>query len=163
MNWSHSASACWRKPWVHERVSYAEVYFEHDISYISEKIRKIPQEAIVTMKYLLKTEYILASLATIVAYLAAGFEWYWLLVFFLAFDISALGYLFNTRIGAFTYNLAHSLIGPTLLLSSYFPTHNQIILFISLLWFFHIFVDRAFGYGLKHSDSFHHTHLGRLK
>jgi hypothetical protein len=42
----------------------------------------------------------------------------------------------------------------------YIMSSQQWELFVSLVWFFHIFVDRALGYGLKHTEGFHHTHLG---
>jgi hypothetical protein len=30
----------------------------------------------------------------------------------------------------------------------------------ALVWFAHIGMDRALGYGLKYEDAFQHTHLG---
>lgn len=72
------------------------------------------------------------------------------------------GYLANSKAGALTYNIGHSLIGPALLVAVYIATSNQIVLFASLIWLFHILVDRALGYGLKHTTSFNHTHLGTI-
>jgi hypothetical protein len=31
---------------------------------------------------------------------------------------------------------------------------------LALVWFAHIGMDRALGYGLKYDDAFTHTHLG---
>jgi hypothetical protein len=78
------------------------------------------------------------------------------------FDLSAIGYLLNPRVGALTYNIGHSLIGPTLLVAIYIATTSQGVLFFALIWLFHIFVDRALGYGLKHAKGFEHTHLGPI-
>ena len=114
------------------------------------------------LQNVIKVEYILLATVVYIAYLASGFAWYWPFVFFLVFDVSMIGYLFNTKIGAITYNIVHSAVIPTLLLALFFVLHYEALLFISLLWLFHITVDRACGYGLKHSDSFHHTHLGKL-
>jgi hypothetical protein len=113
------------------------------------------------MKQIISIEYAIAAILVLVFYLAVGqFAWYWIPITFLAFDLSALGYLINNKIGALTYNIGHSLIGPALLMTVYIMTNNQTVLFITLLWLFHIFVDRALGYGLKHTTGFTHTHLG---
>jgi hypothetical protein len=115
------------------------------------------------MNRILSLEYGIAAILLVVFYIAVGnFAWYWLPITFLLFDISMLGYLINNRIGALGYNIGHSLIGPAVLMAIYILTENQATLFISLLWLFHIFVDRAMGYGLKHVEGFQHTHLGTI-
>ena len=115
------------------------------------------------MKRVVSTEYLVAAILVAVFYIVVGnFAWYWLLILFIVVDISAIGYFFNNRIGALLYNIGHSLIGPTALVALYIGTTNQIIIFIALVWLFHIFVDRALGYGLKHTTGFEHTHLGTI-
>ena len=115
------------------------------------------------MKQIISVEYLVAAALVMLFYIVVGnFAWYWLFILFLVFDSSALGYLVNNRVGALGYNIGHSLIGPTLLVGLYVATDNQAILFISLLWLFHIFIDRTLGYGLKHTTSFQHTHLGHI-
>ena len=115
------------------------------------------------MKRVVSTEYLVAAILVAVFYVSVGnFAWYWLPVLFVVFDLSALGYVVNARIGALVYNIGHSLIGPTLLVALYIATTSQVVLFISLIWLFHIFVDRALGYGLKHTKGFEHTHLGPI-
>ena len=115
------------------------------------------------MKRVISTEYLVAAILVAVFYNVVGeFPWYWLPLAFIAFDISAIGYLVSPRIGALTYNIGHSLIGPAILVCVYIATTNETTLFVSLLWLFHIFVDRAAGYGLKHVTGFHHTHLGPI-
>jgi hypothetical protein len=115
------------------------------------------------MKRIVSIEYALAAILLVIFYInVGGFAWYWLPVLFLAFDISMIGYLINSRVGAITYNIGHSLIGPVILMSIYIATENQLTLFVSLLWLFHIFIDRTLGYGLKHSTGFEHTHLGQI-
>jgi len=79
---------------------------------------------------------------------------------FLAPDISFLGYLLNTRVGAIAYNIFHH---KGLALAIYFLglyTSSPVIMFTGLLLFGHSAFDRMFGYGLKYSDNFKHTHLG---
>jgi len=115
------------------------------------------------MKRVVSTEYLVAAILVAVFYISVGnFAWYWLPILFVVFDLSAAGYVFNARIGAFVYNIGHSLIGPTLLVALYIATTSQGVLFVALIWLFHIFVDRALGYGLKHTTSFEHTHLGPI-
>ncbi len=115
------------------------------------------------IKRIINIEYLFAAGLTALFFVTVGmFDWWWLIVLFVAFDISAIGYAVNNKIGALTYNIGHSLIGPTLLATLYVLTSSQIVLFITLLWVFHIFVDRALGYGLKYSTSFYHTHLGKI-
>lgn len=108
-------------------------------------------------------EYVIVAILIAVFFVEiGGFAWYWLVLLFLVVDISAAGYLSNPKLGATIYNIGHSLIGPGLLAIIYIGNSNQAILFIALLWLFHIFVDRALGFGLKHSTSFNHTHLGPI-
>lgn len=115
------------------------------------------------LKRIVSLEYLFAAVLTALFFVTVGgFDWWWLIILFLGFDVSMVGYLISTRVGALTYNVGHSLIGPTLLTAIYIATNNQTILFVASLWLFHIFVDRALGYGLKHSTGFHHTHLGKI-
>jgi uncharacterized protein DUF4260 len=116
------------------------------------------------MKRIISTEYLIAAILVAVFYIVVGdFDWYWLPLLFLVFDLSALGYLVNNRMGALCYNIGHSLIGPALLAIIYIATDIRGVLFFALLWLFHIFVDRSLGYGLKHTSGFYHTHLGPIK
>ena len=115
------------------------------------------------MKTVVHAEYLFAAVLTGIFFVVVGdFQWYWLIILFLVFDLSAIGYLVNNRVGAFTYNLGHSLIGPVLLMGYFALSSNESVLFVALLWLFHIFVDRTLGYGLKHTKGFHHTHLGKI-
>ncbi|BCJ59958.1 DUF4260 domain-containing protein [Micromonospora endophytica] len=108
----------------------------------------------------------IAVLAVVVT-VAAGYAWWWLLVLFLAFDLSMLGYLRGPRIGAFCYNVGHSYALPALVAAVAVTAAalGDPVGWLGVLaaaWFFHIGVDRAVGYGLKMTDGFEHTHLGRI-
>ncbi len=72
------------------------------------------------------------------------------------------GYLANQHIGAILYNIGHSLIVPAILLIFVFTTESRFLLGFTCLWFAHIGIDRALGYGLKFSSGFQHTHLGNI-
>lgn len=115
------------------------------------------------MKQLISSEYLIAAILVAVFYVVVGnFDWWWLPILFLVPDITMAGYLINARVGAVIYNLGHSLIGPVVLVAIYIATDSQALLFASLIWLFHILIDRAFGHGLKHTEGFHHTHLGPI-
>jgi hypothetical protein len=88
--------------------------------------------------------------------------WWWYPLLILAPDLSMLGYLVNPRVGAWTYNLVHhKAVGVGLYILG-IVLANPVIQFTGLLLFGHSSMDRMLGYGLKHSDSFQHTHLGMI-
>ena len=90
--------------------------------------------------------------------------WSWLFFALLLFlpDISMLGYLRNPKFGALIYNIGHTLVTPLALITSGVLVNYTGFWSISLIWLAHIGLDRALGYGLKESDGFTHTHLGRI-
>ena len=80
----------------------------------------------------------------------------------LAPDIGMLGYLADTRVGAVTYNLVHTYLGPGVLLVVGVAVDSSLTYSIASIWLAHIGLDRALGYGLKYPDAFTHTHLGTI-
>jgi hypothetical protein len=108
-----------------------------------------------------------AENAVIAALVAVGFvdldfAWWWLLVLFLPFDLSMVGYVRSASLGAWTYNAVHSYIGPAAAALVAVVASARWAGFLALVWGFHIAVDRLLGYGLKFRDRFDHTHLGEL-
>jgi hypothetical protein len=93
-------------------------------------------------------------------YLDFNFILFVLLLF--VFDIFMVGYFFNNRIGAYMYNLGHSVIFPPILFTIGFVTDTRVLIGFSLIWFAHIGFDRGLGYGLKFTSSFKDTHLGKI-
>ena len=114
------------------------------------------------LKRIISTEYILAAVLLALLFHVTGFDWWWLFILFPIVDISAFGYLQNNRAGALTYNIGHSFVGPAIFIAIYIFSGPEWSLFIGMVWLFHILVDRALGYGLKHSEGFHHTHMGPI-
>ena len=100
--------------------------------------------------------------AAVLVYFRAECSWREFAVLFLVPDLSMLGYLAGPRIGAITYNAAHSYIGPALLAAAGLGTGNPMTFPIVLIWVAHIGFDRMLGFGLKYSTGFGHTHLGRI-
>lgn len=89
-------------------------------------------------------------------------NWLLLILGFLAIDFSMAGYLINNRWGALLYNLAHSLILP---IGLYFLARlldSLQLANFAIIWFAHIGIDRALGFGLKLPGGFNQTHLGRI-
>jgi hypothetical protein len=105
-----------------------------------------------------------AALLAASLYLYAEFGRSWLLFALLLFvpDVGMLGYLAGTRIGAIAYDMFHTLVGPTALLVLGVATDGPTLIAVAIVWFAHIGLDRALGYGLKYGDGFGHTHLGTI-
>ena len=74
-----------------------------------------------------------------------------------------LGYLTGRPCwGARIYNAFHTYVLPGLLALAALVAQAHAVLPLALIWINHIGVDRLLGYGLKYSDGFGFTHLGRL-
>ncbi len=112
------------------------------------------------VRAILRLEGALLLGALIVAYWSIRANWLVFIVLLLAPDLAMLGYLRNTKVGAWCYNAFHTLVGPLLLGALSVRFHNLVAL--AIIWAAHIAMDRALGYGLKYEDSFGHTHLGTL-
>lgn len=116
------------------------------------------------MKYVLKLEELAMTLLAIyfLGKYSLGLSWWvWVLLFF-APDISMLGYLINTRVGAFTYNLFHHKGMALVIAASGFWMNNDWLTATGILLFAHASFDRIWGYGLKLQVGFKNTHLGKL-
>jgi len=109
-----------------------------------------------------RVEGLALCVAATALYFHSGYSWVSYVLLLFAFDISMVGYAVNARVGAVTYNIGHSMIGPSLLAVLYIFQQSDLILGLACLWFAHIGIDRALGYGLKLSSSFHDTHLGKI-
>ncbi len=114
------------------------------------------------MKLLIKLEEVgLLALSIFLMYrLGVGLSWWLYLLLFFSPDIGMAGYIINTKVGAFTYNLIHhkGIAALILLLGIYLE--NDYIILAALLLFAHAAFDRICGYGLKYEDGFKHTSLG---
>ncbi len=102
------------------------------------------------------------ALASLVAYWYFGFSWWLYVALWLIPDLAMLGYLANPRVGAVAYNTSHFIGFPVLLIGAAAYSGNSLWLSIALIWFSHITIDRAMGYGIKLFSGFRDTHLGRI-
>ena len=114
------------------------------------------------MKTNLKIEELFQFLIGIAAFSQLHYSWWVFPALILLPDISMIGYLVNTKIGAISYNLFHSkTLAIAFLGLGYFYLGEAYIL-VGIILYSHSAMDRFFGYGLKYSDSFKNTHLGLI-
>jgi len=111
----------------------------------------------------LRLEGLVLLVAALAAYVVGLDEPWWLIPALLFVpDLFMVGYARSSRVGAWTYNLAHSYPAPALLGALALTTGSTLGQGVALVWFAHIGMDRALGYGLKYNTDFTHTHLGRI-
>ncbi len=112
------------------------------------------------VRVLLRLEGLCILAASVLAYAEFGSDWGTFALFFFAPDLSFAGYLAGPKVGAISYNVAHSLIGALLVLATGFIISAPIAITAGIIWMAHIGFDRALGYGLKYTAGFKFTHLG---
>ena len=93
---------------------------------------------------------------------AAGGPWLLALPLLLVPDLSMVGYLRDSRTGAFTYNLFHNWATGVAVLALGAWSGIDGVTIAGAILVAHTGMDRAVGYGLKSPASFHDTHLGRM-
>ena len=81
---------------------------------------------------------------------------------FLLPDIGMIGYTINPRVGAVTYNLFHHKGIAVLVYIAGLWYASEVLQLAGLVLFGHSSFDRIFGYGLKYSNDFSNTHLGKI-
>jgi hypothetical protein len=100
--------------------------------------------------------------AAIAVYFHEGYPWWLFLALILAPDLSMIGYAAGLRVGAATYNAAHTYAFPVVLAAIGLIAGAEIAAEVGLIWLAHIGIDRAIGYGLKYPTGFKDTHLQRV-
>jgi hypothetical protein len=113
-------------------------------------------------RILLHVEGAVVAGAALALYFHAGYPWWLLVVLALAPDLAAVGYLAGPRVGAAAYDLAHTYAIPVVLATAGVIAGSDLPVELGLIWFVHIGVDRALGYGLKYPTGFKDTHLQRV-
>jgi hypothetical protein len=110
----------------------------------------------------LRVEGATLLIGAIVAYSTTDRAWWLVPLTLLLPDLTMIGYLGSTRIGAYLYNLGHSTPLPAAVVAIGWWQDESLLAALGLVWLAHIGLDRLIGYGLKYDDHFQHTHLGRL-
>ena len=114
------------------------------------------------MKFILKLEELASLVLGIYLFSTLDFAWWWFLALLLTPDIGMLGYVINSKVGAWSYNIFHH---KGIAISVFFAgivLQNEIIQLIGIILFSHAAFDRVLGYGLKYEKGFKYTHLGDL-
>ena len=115
-----------------------------------------------TVRGWLRLEGAAAFVAGLVLYGWLGGSWLVVLPLLLVPDLSAIGYLRGPRLGAFTYNVVHNWALGLGVLGLAVAIDSVPLAIAGAVLIAHVGMDRAVGYGLKLSTSFHDTHLGRM-
>jgi hypothetical protein len=114
------------------------------------------------MKTLLKLEEAALFLLAIYAFSYLNFAWWWFPALLLVPDLSMLGYVINPAVGAVSYNVVHHKAVGLLIGFLGVVVASQPMMLAGIILVAHSAMDRAFGYGLKYSDSFKHTSSGTI-
>ena len=113
-------------------------------------------------RLLLHLEGLALLAAAVFIYFAQGRPLWAFLVFLLAPDLSAIGYVFGPRVGGVVYNLGHIIVWPILLGLLGWRLGWSWATAAALIWLAHIGMDRMVGYGLKYPDEFKRTHFDSM-
>jgi hypothetical protein len=115
-----------------------------------------------TPRRLLRVEGAVLFVGALIAYSTTDRAWWIVPLTLLVPDVTMIGYVGGTRLGAYLYNLGHSTPLPAAVVAVGWWQDKSLIVALGLVWLAHIGLDRLMGYGLKYGDHFQHTHLGRL-
>jgi len=110
----------------------------------------------------LQLDGLVLFISTIILFASTHHHWWIYPVLLFVPDIFMVGYLKDSKLGAFLYNVGHSYLAPTLLTFFGWNQKNSLLIAIGVIWLGHIGWDRFFGYGLKYDSRFKDTHLGNL-
>ena len=111
------------------------------------------------MKNLIRIEEAALFILSVVLFSRTGYPWWLFPALLFVPDLGMLGYTLNTKIGAYVYNVVHHrAVSITLYLIGLYAS-SGILQLIGIILFAHSTLDRVFGYGLKYTDGFTHTHL----
>ena len=115
-----------------------------------------------SLSWLLRLEGAVVFIIALVLFSRSDSGWLMFVLLFFVPDVSMIGYVVNTSIGATIYNLVHAYALPAGLGLVGLFTANALLVSLSLIWFAHIGLDRMLGFGLKYPTVFKDTHLQRV-
>jgi hypothetical protein len=113
-------------------------------------------------RFLLGAEGVAVAASATILYFHAGYPWWLFLALILAPDLSLVGFAAGPRVGAATYDAAHTYVLPAALTVVGVVTETDAAAQVGLVWLAHIGVDRAVGYGLRYPTRTKETHLQRV-
>ncbi len=115
-----------------------------------------------SMSLLLRLEELGFFILTIYLFTLLPYPWWLYPLLLFVPDISILGYMINSTTGAYLYNFIHHRGISMILYAAGMLLGTYLMALVGLILFAHSSLDRVFGYGLKHTEGFHETHLGRI-
>jgi len=108
----------------------------------------------------LRVEGLAVAAAALAVFAGTDRPWWLVPALLLIPDLSALGYLAGPRVGAWTYNLAHTAPLPLALLGAGTIWDSSALTVAGAIGLLHLGLDRGMKYGVKYDHSFTVTHLG---
>jgi len=113
-------------------------------------------------RVLLHLEGLTIFIGAIMLYAHINGNWLLFGALILAPDLSFFAYGINKQVGSMVYNAVHLTTIPAILLAIGLATETEIAVTVSIIWFAHIYMDRAVGYGFKYITDFKDTHMSRV-
>ncbi len=102
-------------------------------------------------------------IGSVVAFGVVSGDWLAFILLLLVPDLFMLGYMANTKIGAWIYNFGHSYVLAIPVIVVGVALDHNTILSIGIILMAHIGMDQVAGYGYKYGDAeFSHTHMNRI-
>ncbi len=114
------------------------------------------------MRLLVRLEELGFFLVTIYLFTLLPYPWWVYPLLLFVPDISIMGYMINSTTGAYLYNFLHHRGISMILYAAGMVLDTPLMALAGLILFAHSSLDRVMGYGLKHTEGFHETHLGRI-
>ncbi|MEN9407096.1 MAG: hypothetical protein RLZZ455_312 [Candidatus Parcubacteria bacterium] len=114
------------------------------------------------VRKVLHIEGLAVFLSSVYLYYLLGADWLLFVILFLTPDISMIGYVKNTKIGAITYNFVHNYVLGLVVCMIGLVLGSTLAVSLGLILLAHVGIDRFLGFGLKYPTHFKETHLQKL-
>ena len=101
------------------------------------------------MKTLIKLEELAFLILSFYLFLALDYVWWWFPLLFFVPDVSMIGYLINSKVGALAYNFIHHKALAILLYLFGSLTRLPVLQLAGLVMFGHSSLDRVLGFELQ--------------
>jgi len=111
------------------------------------------------MKNMVRLEEFAFFIVSIYLFSLLSYPWWLFLVLILVPDLSMIGYIHSTKIGAIIYNFFHHRALSILIGAVGYYLGKEIFMLVGIIMFAHSSLDRVFDYGFKFFDDFKHSHL----
>lgn len=105
-------------------------------------------------KALLKLQSVLYFIVSVLIFSNLHLEWWLYPLFFLAPDLSFLGYLFNDKTGVIFYNIAHHFLTAAAIYGLGIYMGSIWLVFAATILLGHLAFDRLLGFGLRNLEEF---------